>query len=154
MKGRLNIWLLIVVAVCALSLWFGKDLVRTGVGGSVAGPPAKGSETDFTQASTEKPIHLVVLNGTGESGLAREVSLLLGRAGCVTERIGNVPDRELARSFLVNRRLTMRKAADLAHRLGGIRVIREWDSREGEDVVLVLGADCPDLTSSLSEERK
>ncbi len=150
MKGRLNTWLLVVVAVCALSLWFGKDLVRTGVGG----PPATGAEKDSPREIEETPIHLVVLNGTGASGLARDVSLLLGRTGCVTERIGNAPGSELAHSFLVNRRLTKRQASDLALRLGGIRVIREWDSREGEDAVLVLGADCAVLTSFLSGERK
>ena len=150
MKGRLNTWLLIVVAVCALSLWFGKDLVRTKAGGT----PVTGAGTDSPREFEGTPIHLVVLNGTGKSGLARDVSLLLGRTGCVTERIGNAPDYELEQSFLVSRRLTRRQATDLALRLGGIRVIREWDSREGEDAVLVLGADCDVLISSLSGERK
>ncbi len=154
MKGRLNTWLLIVVGVFALSLWFGKDLVRTGESESAERPSSIDAEDDFTIPLEETTIHLTVLNGTGQKGLAREVSLLLGRAGCVAERFGNAPHRNFSQSLLVNRRLTGRQAADLARRLGGIRVIREWDGREGEDAVLVLGADSDRLTSSLLGQRK
>jgi len=149
MKDRLNTWLLVVVAICALSLWFGKDLVRTGKDSSREEPTSGGAETTFVMSEEEKPVHLVVLNGTSELGLAREVSLLLGRAGCVAESVGNAPHRDFARSLLVNRRLSDRHAGDLARRLGGIRVIREWDGRAGEDAVLVLGADFPRLTAVL-----
>lgn len=134
-------WLLIVVAICALSLWFGKDLIRIPKGFTREELSSNRPETTFALSAEESPIHLVVLNGTREPGLAREVSLLLGRAGCVAERVGNAPHRDFARSFLVNRRLSDRQASDLARRLGGIRLIREWDGREGEDAVLVLGAD-------------
>ena len=153
MRGRLNTWLLILVAICALSWWFGKDLVRTEKEESAVGSPATGAATTFVMSAEETPIHLVVLNGTSESGLARKVSLLLGRFGCVAERVGNAPRRDFARTLLVNRRLSNRQAADLARRLGGIRVIREWDGRGGEDAVLVLGADCAQLTSCLANER-
>ena len=154
MKGRLNTWLLIVVGVCALSLWFGKDLVRTGEVGSSVGSPSIDTETDYSLSPEETTIHLAVLNGTSEAGLAREVSLLLGRAGCVAERFGNAPHRNFSGSLLINRRLTGRQAADLARRLGGIRVIREWDGRGGEDAVLVLGTDSEHLTASLLDKRK
>ena len=154
MKGRLNSWLLIVVGVCALSLWFGRDLVRIGTGRSPEKTPSQAADADITMSPEETTIHLVVLNGTSESGLAREVSLLLGRAGCVAERVGNAPHRNFNRSVLVNRRLTGRQASDLARRLGGIRVIREWDGREGEDAVLVLGADSDHLSSALVSQRK
>jgi hypothetical protein len=59
----------------------------------------------------------------------------------------------MARSLLVNRRLSDRQADELARRLGGIRVIREWDGRVGEDAVLVLGADHELLKSSLVKLR-
>lgn len=153
MRGRLNTWLLVLVAICALSWWFGKDLVRTGRGGSAVGAPATGAAPTFGMSDEETPIHLVVLNGTSEFGLARGVGLLLGRVGCVAERVGNAPHRNFARTFLVNRRLSDRQAADLARRLGGIRVIREWDGRGGEDAILILGADCAHLTSFLAGKR-
>jgi hypothetical protein len=154
MTGRLNIWLLVVVGVCALSLWFGKDLVRTGERVTEEGPSTNDPAEDFTISPEETTIHLAVLNGTSETGLAREVGLLLGRAGCVAESVGNAPHRNFSRSLLVNRRLTGRQASVLARRLGGIRVIREWDGREGEDAVLVLGSDSENLASSLLGERK
>jgi len=152
-QGRLNTWLLVLVAICALSLWFGKDLVQKGKEGPAERPVSTGAGVTFAMPAEETPIHLVVLNGTSESGLAREVSLLLGRAGCVAESVGNAPHRNFARSLLVNRRLSDRHAADLARRLGGIQVIREWDGRGGEDAVLILGADCARLTSYLAGER-
>ena len=154
MKGRLNTWLLLLVAICALSLWFGKDLVSKGMGSAGEESKPTGAETTFAMSAEDTPIHLVVLNGTRESGLAREVSLLLGRVGCVAESVGNAPHRDFARSLLVNRRLSDRHAGALARRLGGIRVIREWDGRVGEDAVLVLGADCQRLTGFLDGEGK
>ena len=114
---------------------------------------ATGAAPTFGMSDEETPIHLVVLNGTSEFGLARGVGLLLGRVGCVAERVGNAPHRNFVRTFLVNRRLSDRQAADLARRLGGIRVIREWDGRGGEDAILILGADCAHLTSFLAGKR-
>ena len=153
MRGRLNTWLLILVGICAVSLWFGKDLVRESSPDAQAPPAALVGPGDFTLAEEETPIHLVVLNGTTEPGLAREISLRLSRAGCVVESVGNAGRRNLARSLLVNRRLSDRQADELARRLGGVRVIREWDGRVGEDAVLVLGADHQQLKSSLMKLR-
>lgn len=153
MGGRLNTWLLILVGIFALSLWFGKDLVWEG-GKDAAPPPAASvGVADYALTDEETPTHLVVLNGTDQPGLAREFSLRLGRAGCVVESVGNTAHRDMDRSLLVNRRLSDRQAQKLAHRLGGIRVIREWDGRVGEDAVLVLGADYEKLKSSLSDLR-
>lgn len=85
--------------------------------------------------------HVLVLNGAGRSGLAREISLLLGPAGIVAAGVGNAPDAYGAESVLVNRRLADEEAARLAVRLGGLPVLREWDGRAAEDAVLVLGSD-------------
>jgi hypothetical protein len=151
--GRLNFWLLILTGVCALSLWFGKDLMLKGGGGSAEKGPLPEEPVDFSLAAEEMSIHLMVLNGTAEPGLAHQISLLLGRAGCVAENVGNAPRRDFEHSLLVNRRLTDQRASDLARRLGGIRVIREWDSRAGEDAVLVLGADHDQLKTNLAAVR-
>jgi len=151
--GRLNTWLLILVGIFALSLWLGRDLVRKGNGGSSERASSPVAAADFVLSQEESPTHLVVLNGTSEPGLAREFGLRLGRAGCVVESVGNAMRRDMARSLLINRRLSDRQADELARRLGGIRVIREWDGRVGEDAVLVLGADHELLKSSLVKLR-
>jgi hypothetical protein len=146
----MNIWLLVLVALCAVSLWFGKDLVLPSQG------PAGDEQRSAAPEAYELPagaeaVHLVVLNGTGKDGLARDVSLLLGRAGCVAERVGNAPQVKYAESFLVNRGLSDRRARDLAARLGGVKVLREWDDRCGEDAALVLGEDWARLTAALEK---
>ena len=151
MKGRLNIWLLLLVTVCGLSLWFGRDLVRDRTPDTTGEPEKIAVVADYSLEPRQVSIHLVVLNGTSESGLAREVSLVLGRAGCVTERVGNAPGLDVEDSYLVNRRLSDADAGDLSRRLGGIPVLKEWDGRGGEDAVLVLGADWADLTSALAK---
>jgi len=142
-------WLLVLVGVCAASLWFGKDLVTS----RPPSPQPEADPVDFSLAPDESAIHLIVLNGTPRAGLARDVSLQLGRAGCVAENVGNATHRSYAKSMLINRRLTDRQAADLARRLGGIMVIREWDERTSEDAVLVLGSDWNDLVTVLSKEK-
>lgn len=153
MRGRLNTWLLVLVGVCAVSLWFGKDLVRQDADGSMKPQPAQTGSAGYSLSQDETPVHLVVLNGTGKPGLAREFSLLLGRVGCVIESVGNVSRGDFSRSLLVNRRLPDERASELAGLLGGIRTIREWDDRRSEDAVLVLGADHEDLKATLADLR-
>jgi hypothetical protein len=144
-----NVWLLVLVALCGASYWFGKDLVFPGGKGGGVDVPTVPAADRFDMPTGASAIHLKVLNGTEQSGLARDVGLLLGRAGCVAENVGNAPHRGYAESFLVNRRLTDRRAEDLAGLLGGVRVVREMDGRGSEDAVLVLGDDWPRLTSTL-----
>ena len=152
MSGRLNVWLLVLVAICGLSYWFGKDLVlpvgSTDEDTAAATRPA----VSYDLTEEESAVHLVVLNGTEEPGLAREVSLLLGRAGCVAESVGNAPHRRYAESFLVNRRLPDSRAKKLASLLGDVPVLREMDGRGSEDAVLVLGGDWSRLTSELGAD--
>jgi hypothetical protein len=153
MTGRLNTWLLLLLAICAVSFWFGKDLVIKGTPESSPDPTPVVSSPDYAMAKDEQPVHLVILNGTVEPGLAREISLLLGRAGCVAERVGNASSDRFTECLLVNRRLSERRAAELGRRLGGIRVIREADGRGSEDAVLVLGADSARLKEALGKIR-
>ena len=149
MRGRTNIWLLLFVVICAGSLWLGKDLVPRGSKSAVEGGVSPVPAPSYAMSKEDAPIHLAVLNGTSEAGLARKVSLLLGRTGCVAESFGNAPRRDFSHSILVNRKLSAGRAAALARRLGGIRVIREWDSRGSEDAVLVLGRDFAQLEAGL-----
>ncbi|MCP4571962.1 MAG: LytR C-terminal domain-containing protein [bacterium] len=140
MRPRAVTWLILAVALGAAALVAG---VR-GTGG--------GDGTTAFPAATE-PVgapHLLVLNGAGRSGLAREISLLLGPAGCVAAGVDNAPGPARAASVLVNRRLPDVHADRLARRLGNLPVLREWDGRTAEDAVLVLGADWERVRTALA----
>lgn len=139
MGRSLNLWLLVLLLVCAASVWFGRDLFKPDpvTPGQLPLPSPRSHEV----TETEEPVHVLVLNGTDVSGLARQVSLLATRVGCVIEGVGNADGLDGRASFLVNRRLSDRRALDLAKTLGDVPVIREWDNRCSEDAVLVLGSD-------------
>ena len=140
MKSRVNIWLLLAVALCAISLWAGWRPDR--------------DEADESMVDDDPgTAHLLVLNGTGRPGLAREISLLLGPAGCVVEGVGNAPGKDWPRCLLVNRRMAPVRASRLAERLGGVAVVREWDDRATEDAVLVLGEDWHGVRRALTGEK-
>lgn len=157
MRRPLNLWLLLLLAVCAVSVWAGS---RGGLPFLAGGPgtgeqkaaPAGATGTGFTENRTDSdPIHLAVLNGTGQSGLARRVGLLVPRTGCVAEQIGNAPEGQHPRSLLINRRLPRARAELLARRLGGLRLLTEWDGRRTEDAVLLLGDDHERVLAALED---
>ncbi|MBU8871905.1 MAG: LytR C-terminal domain-containing protein [Gemmatimonadales bacterium] len=147
MGRRLNLWLLLVVILCAVSLWVGLGDPGSFRQESSISKPAAG--LDKLAGSDNPAVHLLILNGTDRSGLAREVGLLVSRAGCVAQDIGNAPAGDHPVSFLINRRLEPGRAAELAVRLGGIPVLLEWDGRGTEDAVLLLGEDHQEVLSSL-----
>ena len=149
MKRSLNLWLLGCALVCALSWFFGRALSTRD---KAVRPPAPVAETPAVAESEPAPaIQVRLLNGTDESGLAREYSLLLPRAGCIPAGIGNAPGGLWDESLLVNRRLPPAQAAGLAKRLGDLPLIGEWDDRVSEDVVLVLGADHGRIRTAVAE---
>ncbi len=152
MKGSLNLWLLLIVTVCALSLWFGRGLILPD-GGSPATVALPAPKLSAPEDEIIEPVHLLVLNGTDEGGLAREFGLLLSQAGCVTEKVGNAPHGHYGRSFLVNRRLSASRAARLAADLGGLPILREFDGRSAADAVLVLGQDADNLRKHLQKAK-
>ncbi len=148
MKGSLNLWLAVVVVVCALSFWFGKDLILPA--GPTGNPRESHTEIERDEwESPAEPLHLLVLNGTPKAGLAREFGLLLGEAGCVPEKVGNAPHDHYEHSFLVNRQLSEVRISQLAATLGGVPILREFDGRTSVDAVLVLGTDAERLRAHL-----
>jgi hypothetical protein len=170
MNGRTNLLLIVLLAVCALSFWrAGQDEEPGerperggGDGAEVAGAPVAGSlgadraggERADPGAAAERPVHLLVLNGTAIDGLAHEIGMAVSLAGCVVERVSNAPHDRFARSLLVNRRLTPNRVARLAERLGGLPVLEERDPRTTEDAVLVLGADHERIRQALKASRR
>lgn len=151
MRGKLNIWLLILVVVFLASWYFGRgEYADFFDGGDVPVVEEAVEEPDWTEDPAQTPlVHLKVLNGTGVPGLARDFSLLLGRTGCVAESVGNAPHDRFERTMLVNRRLEPARARDLAREFGDVVLVQEWDDRAGEDAVLVLGADHSRVASRL-----
>jgi hypothetical protein len=131
-KRGLNIWLLILTAVFVASWYFGRGGPNESDPAPVVAEPARevpATPADYSEDATEALIHLRVLNGTPNGGLARDFSLLLGRAGCVAESVDNAPHDRFDRSLLINRRLDDGQARDLARRLGGLPILKEWDGR-------------------------
>jgi len=137
---RFILLLLVLVCIGSVGVWVVHgDGALSGV---IEAPEARRAAP--TEAAGEAPsdvVHLLGLNGTAVKNLAGDFSLLVGRAGCVANRIDNAPHDHYARSLLINRRLDDDRAEALAARLGGPRVIREHDGGAVEDAVLVLGAD-------------
>jgi hypothetical protein len=161
MKRSLNLLLLALLIICALSLWWGRESIPwvSRRSSSASLMPKSTDVTPVTSAAlrpaelvADEVIHVVVLNGTARTGLAREASLALSVSGCVTERLGNAPHAHYPLSLLVNRRLSPKVADAFAARLGGIPVVQEKDSRTTEDAVLVLGADYAGIFRALGLE--
>jgi len=146
-RRGLNILLLVAVAVAGISLWLGRGHSLPGFGDRPVAPSGKVVPGGGIAAGS---IQLVVLNGTRVTGLARDFGLLLGRAHLAPVGYGNAEPQEFRHCFLVNRRLEPARAEAVAELLGGIPVLREFDSRGTEDMALVLGADHDRLRSLLA----
>jgi hypothetical protein len=153
MRGKLNLWLLAIGAVFLASWYFGRGEAPGFL--NRADEPAIEETTEdpgWVEDPAEAPmVHLKVLNGTETPGLARDFSLLLGRAGCVAESVGNAPHTGFELTMLVNRRLDPARARALARKLGNVTLVEEWDDRAGEDAILVLGADHKRVSTRLDE---
>ena len=149
MRRQANLWLLLMVIVCSVSFWVGRG-ARIPFLESFSGTETS-DEIEFRGKPDSPPIHLLILNGTDRSGLAREVSRLVSRAGCVAENVGNAPPGRHPVSLLINRRLDLDRARDLAERLGGLTLLMEWDERGTEDAVLLLGEDHSGVLAALDD---
>lgn len=148
MLRSLNFWLFLVVIICGVSLLLASDISLP-----TTKKPEEGSlpvVSNWQNDSDSQPVHLRILNGTETGGLAREFRLLVSGKNCVVEAIGNAPG-VWQNSLLVNRRLDEAQSKDLARLLGGIDVIRQWDERLTEDVVLILGEDYEKVKAALDQ---
>jgi hypothetical protein len=138
-KRTLNLFLLVLVLACGVSIWWakGQPLPSWWDSGEVRRDAPSLEESDPQLPAAQ----LRVLNATEIPGLAAEVALRIPGLGCVVQGVGNAAAWPGSPSLLINRRLPRGQALELAERLGGIPVIREWDGRGAEDAVLVLGDD-------------
>jgi hypothetical protein len=133
-----NLLLLVLLAVCAASFWLARQPAAERAASRLAHGPAP---APVVLERPERSVHLAVLNGTREPGLARRLSRDLAYLGCVVVAIDDAPHDSFATSLLVNRRLPAAQVQWLAAALAGVPVVQEWDPRAQEDAVLVLGAD-------------
>ncbi len=147
MMRSLNFWLFMMVVVCGISLVFasGVTLPKMGELPKASVPEVQNWQTD----PQEQPVHLMILNGTEHNGLARQFSLLTSGHGCVVETIGNAPGI-WSKSLLVNRHLDHDAAKDLARMMGQLPMIKQWDERQTEDAVLILGEDFAKVKAALA----
>lgn len=132
-----NVLLFLMVVACGVSFW----AARRDVGRSTPAEESLAREEVGTLPTAAESIHIAVLNGTGEPGLARRISRLLPALGCVVVAVGDAPADTFPRTMLVNRRLDDARLDWLVARLDDAEVVTEWDARCDEDVVLVLGQD-------------
>lgn len=147
MSRTLNLLLILLVLVCGVSLWLAQGRPLPEFMGRTGNESA--SDTPVSLESRALSVHLRILNGTEEPGLAGEVALLVTRLSCVVEGIGNAEQWPGTESVLINRRLPNAEASSLALQLGGIPVLREWDGRTTEDAVLILGNDHQEISAAL-----
>jgi len=140
LKGFLNGLLLTAVLVAGVSI----ALDRGWLPGMAGAPEVADTAPDSWPAD----LQLVVLNGTGAQGLARNMGMLLARSGLAPVRYGNASAQDYARSILVNRRMPDERAIAVARRLG-VPLLEEYDGRSTEDAVLVLGGDHASLRERL-----
>lgn len=148
MRRPLNFFLILVVAVFGVSLWMAQGRPLPGfLSGEESGTALK--VLPFQDPDLE-PVHLSILNGTDQAGLAGDLALLITRVGCVVEGVGNAAPWPGSSSMLINRRLSPARAGELAERLGGIPVLQEFDGRTTEDAVLILGEDAMKMRTLLN----
>lgn len=132
-----NLLLFLLLAVCAASFWWVRRDSATEAAAPATARPVVAASPEVSRHS----VHVAVLNGTGEAGLARRFSRRMSEQGCVVVAMADAPHDTFSRSLLVNRRLDSDQAKQLARRLGGLPVVMEWDPRCREDAVVVLGHD-------------
>lgn len=148
-QGRkpLNLLLILFVLLGAISIWVARGRPLPGwAGQSEKSAPV---QTKTAGDPVLESVHVRVLNATEVSGLAAEFALLLPPLNCVVQGVGNAANWPGGKSVLINRRLPRSQAEQLAERLGGLLLIREWDGRTTEDAVLVLGEDYAQLKEFL-----
>lgn len=89
----------------------------------------------------EVPFQIEVLNGTGEPGMAREVTMRLRKMGIDVLIEGNAERFDYRESVLVDRKGNPALMRKLSRRLGVGRVVTQIQERPRVDATLVIGWD-------------
>jgi len=127
-KTRRNIQPATVMIVVALVLMALSIAVRwTGIAENLSVP--------------EEPFQIEVLNGTGEPGVAGEVTMRLRRMGIDVLMEGNAGRFDYRESVLVDRKGNPDLMKRLSRRLGVTRVVIQVQEKPRVDATLVIGWD-------------
>jgi len=89
----------------------------------------------------EVPFQIEVLNGTGEQGVAREVTMQLRKMGIDVLIEGNAGRFDYRETILVDRKGNTELMRKLSKRLGVSRVIIQIQDKPRVDATLVVGWD-------------
>ena len=89
----------------------------------------------------ETPFQIEVLNGTGEPGVAREVTMRLRKMGIDVLIEGNAERFDYRETVLVDRKGNPALMRKLSRRLGVGRVVTQIQERPRVDATLVIGWD-------------
>ena len=130
--------LVVLLLICAGSFWLARERSAPVTAPGLA---AAGADHGPVSALAAGSVHLTVLNGTAQPGLARRFARELPAFGCVVVAVADAPHDSFAVTLLINRRLPAAAARQLALSLADVPVVKEWDFRSEDDAVLVLGAD-------------
>ena len=89
----------------------------------------------------EDPFQIEVLNGTGEPGVAREVTMTLRRMGIDVLIEGNARNFDYRESVLVDRKGNPELMKKLSRRLGVTMIVTQIQERPRVDATLIVGWD-------------
>ncbi len=89
----------------------------------------------------EDPFQIEVLNGTGEQGVAREVTMKLRKMGIDVLIEGNARHFDYRESVLVDRKGNPELMKKLSRRLGVSSVVTQIQERPRVDATLIIGWD-------------
>lgn len=117
----------VLIAVALLLMAFSIAVRWSGIGKNLSVP--------------EEPFQLEVLNGTGEAGVAREVTMKLRRMGIDVLIEGNAGHFDYRESVLVDRKGNPELMKKLSRRLGVTTVVTQIQERPRVDATLIVGWD-------------
>ncbi|MCU0639314.1 MAG: LytR C-terminal domain-containing protein [Candidatus Krumholzibacteria bacterium] len=86
-----------------------------------------------------EPFQMEVLNGTGEKGIAKEITTQLRRLGIDVLIERNAERFDFRETVLVDRRGNPALMKRLSKQLGCVRVLKQFQDRPEVDVTLVIG---------------
>ncbi len=117
----------ILIALAVLLMAFSIAVRWSGIGRTLSVP--------------EDPFQLEVLNGTGEPGVAREVTMKLRRMGIDVLIEGNAKSFDYRETVLVDRKGNPELMKKLSRRLGVSRAITQIQDKPLVDATLIIGWD-------------
>ena len=127
-KKKRNISPAVVMIIVALLLMAFSIAVRwSGIGRNLSVP--------------EDSFQIEVLNGTGEPGVAREVTMKLRRMGIDVLIEGNARNFDYRESVLVDRKGNPELMKKLSRRLGVSMIVTQIQEKPRVDVTLIVGWD-------------